>query len=257
MAGVKWIKIVTDIFDDEKILLIESMPDADSIIVIWFKLLCLAGKNNNSGVFTLSDKIPYTDEMFATIFRRPLNTVRMALKAFEQYGMVEIINNVVTIPNWSKHQNFDKLEKKTEYMKNYMREYREKQKRLASGECKTNSKTNSKANVSEADKIRLDEIRLDKNKNNNAGKPQSRFIPPTIEQVKEYCKERNNSVDAEAFVDFYQSKGWMVGRNKMKDWKAAVRTWERNINNKSQPKASGNPFLEMMQEELEGDNEQD
>ena len=86
MAEVKWIKIVTDIFDDEKILLIESMPDADSIIVIWFKLLCLAGKNNNSGVFTLNDKIPYTDEMFATIFRRPLNTVRMALKVFEQYG---------------------------------------------------------------------------------------------------------------------------------------------------------------------------
>ena len=238
MAEVKWIKIVTDIFDDEKILLIESMPDADSIIVIWFKLLCLAGKNNNSGVFTLNDKIPYTDEMFATIFRRPLNTVRMALKVFEQYGMVEIINNVVTIPNWSKHQNFDKLEKKTEYMKNYMREYREKQKQLASGECKTNSKTNSKANskanVSEADKIRLDKIRLDENKNNNAGKPQSRFIPPTIEQVKEYCKERNNSVDAEAFVDFYQSKGWMVGKNKMKDWKAAVRTWERGCDSKPQ-----------------------
>ncbi len=52
MAEVKWIKIVTDIFDDEKILLIESMPEHDAIIVIWFKLLCMAGKTNNSGVFT-------------------------------------------------------------------------------------------------------------------------------------------------------------------------------------------------------------
>lgn len=60
MSDVKWIKITTDIFDDEKILLIESMPDADSIIVIWFKLLCLAGKMNNSGVFTLNDSLPYT-----------------------------------------------------------------------------------------------------------------------------------------------------------------------------------------------------
>lgn len=60
MADVKWIKIVTDLFDDEKILLIESLPSADSIIVIWFKLLCLAGKNNNSGVFVMNDKIPYT-----------------------------------------------------------------------------------------------------------------------------------------------------------------------------------------------------
>ena len=99
MAEVKWIKIVTDIFDDEKILLIESMPDADSIIVIWFKLLCLAGRQNNSGVFLMNGRIPYTDEMFATIFRRKLNTVRMALRTFEQYGMIEIINDAVTIPD--------------------------------------------------------------------------------------------------------------------------------------------------------------
>ena len=85
MADVKWIKIVTDIFDDEKMLLIESMPSADSIIVIWFKLLCLAGKNNNSGVFLLNDKIAYTDEMLSTIFRRDVNTVRLALKSFELY----------------------------------------------------------------------------------------------------------------------------------------------------------------------------
>ena len=80
MADVKWIKIVTDIFDDEKILLIESLPEADGVIVIWFKLLMLAGKNNNSGVFVMNDKIPYTDEM--QLYSRPLNTVRMALKIF-------------------------------------------------------------------------------------------------------------------------------------------------------------------------------
>ena len=57
MGEVKWIKITTDIFDDEKILLIESLPDADSIIVIWFKLLCLAGKMNNSGVFVMNDTV--------------------------------------------------------------------------------------------------------------------------------------------------------------------------------------------------------
>jgi predicted phage replisome organizer len=94
MAEVKWIKIVTDVFDDEKTLMIETLPDADSIIVIWFKLLCLAGKQNNSGVF-LMGRMPYTDEMFATVFRRPLNTVRLALKTFEDFGMIEIINDIV------------------------------------------------------------------------------------------------------------------------------------------------------------------
>ena len=56
---------------------------------------------------------------------------------------------------------------------------------------------------------------------------QKRFKPPTIQEVKAYCIERGNNVDPERFVDFYESKGWMVGKNKMKDWKAAVRTWEQ------------------------------
>lgn len=56
---------------------------------------------------------------------------------------------------------------------------------------------------------------------------QSRFTPPTVEEVAAYCQERGNTVDAQVFIDFYESKGWMVGKNRMKDWKAAVRTWER------------------------------
>ena len=112
MADVKWIKITTDIFDDEKILLIESLPSSDSIIVIWFKLLTLAGKQNNDGVFMMSNRIAYTDEMLASIFRRDINTVRFALHTFEQYGMIELIDNVITIPNWGKHQTLDAYEKK-------------------------------------------------------------------------------------------------------------------------------------------------
>jgi hypothetical protein len=80
--------------------------------------------------------------------------------------------------------------------------------------------------------------RLDKNNNmgdsdesqprkSNSRKP---FTPPTVDEVHDYCCERANNVDPEAFVDFYESKGWMVGKNKMKDWKAAVRTWEKEKN---------------------------
>lgn len=133
MADVKWIKIVTDIFDDEKILLIESMPEADAIIVIWFKLLTLAGKQNNDGVFLMSNRIPYTDEMLATIFRRNLNTVRLALRSLEQFGMIEIIDNVITIPNWNKHQTLDAYEKKKERDRLYQQERRAVQKALVAG----------------------------------------------------------------------------------------------------------------------------
>ena len=151
MADVKWIKITTDIFDDEKILLIESMPESDSMIVIWFKLLCLAGKMNNSGVFMMSDKIPYTDQMLATIFRRKETTVKMALNIFEEFGMIDRIDNIVTIPNWGKHQNLDQIEDKRQYMRGYMKKYREKQKALADVKTngKVNGKTNSKTNVSQ------------------------------------------------------------------------------------------------------------
>ena len=61
-------------------------------------------------------------------------------------------------------------------------------------------------------------------------KENKKFIPPTIDEVSAYCKERKNGIDAQSFINFYQSKGWMIGKNKMKDWRAAVRTWERNKN---------------------------
>ena len=158
MADVKWIKITTDIFDDEKILLIESLPDSYAIITVWFKLLCLAGKQNNSGVFMMG-RIPYTDKMLATIFRMKESTVTMALNTFEQFGMVELVDGVITIPNWGKHQNLDQLESKKEYMRNYMAGYRQKQKALTEG--KPNCKTNSKTNVSQADKEEEIEIEKD------------------------------------------------------------------------------------------------
>lgn len=133
MATVKWIKVVTDIFDDEKMLMIEGIPSADSIMVIWFKLLCLAGKSNNSGVFIFNDRIPYTEEMLATIFRRDVSLVRLALRTFEQFGMIEIVDNVITIPNWSKHQTLDAYEKKKERDRERIREKRARQKALIFG----------------------------------------------------------------------------------------------------------------------------
>ena len=131
MADVKWIKITTDIFDDEKILLIEGLPSSDEIIVIWFKLLILAGKQNNNGVFLMNERIPYTDEMLATIFHRDINIVRLALKTFEQFGMLELVDNVITIPNWNKHQQLDSYEKKKQQDRVRQQERRAQQKTLA------------------------------------------------------------------------------------------------------------------------------
>ena len=80
----------------------------------------------------------------------------------------------------------------------------------------------------------IEEVKEPKKKE-NTGERSSRFVPPKLEEVIEYCKQRENSVDAQNFIDFYQSKNWMVGKNKMKDWKASVRTWEKNRKNENNP----------------------
>lgn len=164
MANVKWIKLTTNLFDDEKVLMIESLPSADSIIVVWFKLLCLAGKMNNDGVFLMNNRIPYTDEMLAAIFRRDIKIVRMALETFQQFGMIEIIDNVITIPNWNKHQTLDAYEKKKERDRQYQQARRAKQRLLIekSSDKSVDSKTTPSSYVAVSDK----ELELEKEINN-------------------------------------------------------------------------------------------
>ena len=167
MSEIKWIKITTDIFDDEKIRLIDALPDHDAILVIWFKILALAGKHNRNGLLMMSDKVHYTDEMLATIFQRPLNSVRMALGIFEQFGMIEIIDGVITLPNWEKHQNIDGMEKIKEQTRNRVARHREKQKNLALGNVTCNvtvTDGNALEEEVEGDKTKI-KNRLDKDKN--------------------------------------------------------------------------------------------
>ena len=115
MADVKWIKLSSNIFDNTKIKQIEVLPDGDTIIVIWVKLLCLAGNINDNGFVYLTKEIPYTDQMLATQFNRPLTTVQLALNIFKQYGMIDIIDDILYISNWEKYQNVDRLSEIREY----------------------------------------------------------------------------------------------------------------------------------------------
>lgn len=179
---VKWIKIVTELFEDEKIRLIESMPKGDSLLVLWFKLLCLAGKCNHSGVLLLDEQRPYDAAMLATLFRRPKKQVEQALALFAAFGMVEQASGVWFIPNWAKHQSVDAIAKKNQYMREYMKQYRAKQRQIAQvgqniradaapdkpgqadGETnsKINSKANGKTNVSLPEEEKEKELELEK-----------------------------------------------------------------------------------------------
>lgn len=161
-SAVQWIKVTTDIFDDEKILFIESQPNSDSVIIIWFKLLCLAGKQNNKGVLMFNN-VPYTPQMLSTIFRRDVETISNALNVFKNFGMIHYENNAIAITNWGKHQTLDKLEANKAYMREYMKDYRKKQRDVANG--KVNDKVNGKVKINSADKEIDKEIDKDKEQN--------------------------------------------------------------------------------------------
>jgi len=126
MTEIKWIKIVTDLFDDEKIRQIKAMKKGDTFIVIWFELLCLAGKSNSNGFLMLTDKIPYSTDMLANLFPRDSKYIDEAIDIFERFEMIEIIEEKICLLNWEKHQNAEKLEKIREQTRSRVNEHRQK-----------------------------------------------------------------------------------------------------------------------------------
>lgn len=169
MADVKWIKIAVDMFDNRKIKQIGSMPEGDSLLLMWVQLLCLAGNVNDGGFIYLTKEIPYTDEMLATQFNKPISTVRLALKTFEQFGMIEIINNMIFLSSWEKYQSTDRLATIREKDRERKRRKREAEKLLPqnSMECPRTS----------TDVPRLDiegDIDIDKDKNKSISKKSPR-----------------------------------------------------------------------------------
>ena len=230
MADVKWIKIAVDIFDNRKIKQIETMPDGESLLIIWFKLLCLAGNVNDGGLIYLTKEIPYTDEMLATQFNKPLANVRLALKTFEAFGMVEIINNIIYLSSWEKYQNTDKLaemrEKNRERQKRYYN--RQKEKLIAAPDKNETSDLTS-------DLTSADAIDKDKSKNKNKdkeilGKPARHkygnynnvlLSDDDLEKLKtEFPKDWQNRI--ERLSEYIASSG-----KSYKNHLATIRSWAR------------------------------
>ena len=133
MAELSWIKLRLVFFDSEKIKIIESLPDGDSLIVIWIKLLVQAGKCNAGGFIYLTDRIPLDIERISIIFNRPLSTVRLALKTFQKLGMISIDqDNLINILEWQAEQSLDSNEKFREQARLRVQKFRENQRKLKS-----------------------------------------------------------------------------------------------------------------------------
>ena len=126
MSSIKWIKINTDMFDDEKIKIIQSMPEGDALLVVWIRLITLAGKTNNGGYIYISDNLPYTDEMLSTIMNKPLNIIKLAIQTFINFGMIEIDEKGIYLVNFKKHQSLDRMQEIREYNRLAQQKHRAK-----------------------------------------------------------------------------------------------------------------------------------
>ncbi|EHB6440421.1 phage replisome organizer [Enterococcus faecalis] len=175
MAEISWIKLKTTMFDDEKIKLIQSMPEADAILVIWIRLLVLAGKTNDEGLIYIQRNMPYTEEMLATLFSKPVNVVRLALMTLQQFNMIDLNEDgLIAIENWDKHQNIEGMEKVRLKNAERVRKHRERKKQQAledknSGNVTCNvTVTDCNGTDKDIDKDIDKEIDIDKDKKNRS-----------------------------------------------------------------------------------------
>lgn len=151
MASIKWIKLDVSIFDDEKIKIILTMPEGKAMLIVWLKLLCLAGKLNNSGVFLMNGTMPYTSEMLAAVCGETQQTMTLAIQTFKSLGMVEIHEDTLFLPNWEKHQSEEKMRVIREQTNARVAAYRERQRNMATG----NAQSNADCNVTETQQKRI------------------------------------------------------------------------------------------------------
>lgn len=227
MSDVKWIKLSTNMFEDEKIRLIESMPEADTLLIIWIRLLAQAGKTNASGYIFLSKNIPYSDEMLATLFNRPIATVRLALQTFKQFGMIEITDDqYICISNWEKHQNIDGLERVKQLNMERNRKYRERKKQqqltLENKGCESDVPVTSRDGTDIEEDKELEE-EIDKDKNNipfteiiqYLNKQASKSFNPKTEGHRKHIRARwNEGYTLENFKTVIDKK--------VEQWKNAI-----------------------------------
>ena len=204
-----WLKLKKDFFKRHDIRIIEEMENGKDYILFYLKLLLES--ITHEGHLRFSETIPYNEKMLSVITNTNIDIVRSAMKVLVELKMIEILDDSTIYMS-----EVLKLTGSETAGAERVRKHRQ-QKALQCNTAVTLCNT----------EIEI-EKELDKEKDKSDKPTRTRFVPPTVEDVKAYCKERNNNVDAERFVNYYTSNGWMVGKNKMKDWKSAVRTWEKN-----------------------------
>lgn len=222
-----YLRLKDNFFDSDELKILESMKDGYLYSNILLKLYLRSLKND--GKLVVNDRIPYNAEMLASVTGHQVGTIKQALSMFKELGLIEILENGAIY--MLDIQNFiGKGSTEADRQRLYDRRISEerKQKKLTQSRNLEEILEKSTPEI----KIELEnEIEIEKEIHSSAKSTttkRKRFEKPTLSEIKEYCIERNNNVDAQHFYDYYESNGWKVGKNSMKNWQAAVRTWEKN-----------------------------
>jgi predicted phage replisome organizer len=215
MADIKkyyYLKLKDNFFDSDAMIILESMENGYLYSNILMKMYLRSIKTDGRLMF--NERIPYNANLLSKIVRHNVDVVEKAIKVFKELDLIEILDNgaiyMLDIQNYIG-QSSTEADRKRLYRTKVNNE------KLQIGQMSTNcpDKTPPEIEIEKELEIKKENIK------------RKIFTKPTIEEIQDYCNERNNGINAEAFYDFYESKDWYVGKNKMKDWKACVRTWEK------------------------------
>ena len=213
-----WLKLKRDFFKRHDIRIIERMPNGKDYLLFYLKLLCESV--DHDGNLRFSEQIPYNEDMLATITDTNVDIVRSAIKVFTELNMMELLDDGTYFLNEVQKMigSARQDEQTRESGRLRVQAYRERKKQAAI-EVKRYSNVTCNG---EKDKDIDKDIEIDINKTR-------RFTPPTVEEIRNYCKERGNNVNPEQFYTYYEQNDWHLSNGrKMKSWKASVITWEEN-----------------------------
>ena len=224
-----WLKLKKDFFKRHDIRIIEGMPNGTDICLFYLKLMLES--IDHDGKLRFSDTIPYTPEMLSVITDTELDIVEQGIDALECLELLErddkgtyILPMVITMIDSASDTDGARR----------MRRLREQNANNLCGDSEQIVQKNEQDRTKSDESIEIRDKSIEiRDKRNIKEKTPTHFIPPSLEEVKAYCKERENRVDPERFIAFYTSNGWKVGKNPMKNWKAAVINWEKNNFNDS------------------------
>lgn len=214
-----WLKFHKDFFKSLRIKKLRKLAGGDTFTIIYLKLQLLA--LSTDGYLQYKGIFDSFEEEMAEEIEEDIDNIRITIQYLISCGLMEQSDDEYFMPYVAENTGSETAST------------------IRSRECRARKAlqcntvaTPLQQNCSVEKEIEKEkELEIDKEIDNNGAKSK-RFVPPTLKEVSDYCIERNNNIDPQTFIDFYESKGWMVGKNKMKDWKASVRTWERGRNSK-------------------------